>query len=214
MARLLVGLSLALGLEGATQEATADATDKATEKATESTTTNCLANKVSSLLLKGAGRAAAGTTIVSRAVVLLITTDKVADALHNRCVSSSCRCVVVLLLLEKRFATAMATIVHALFMIFACFYASSAELAAKLVTLMLRLFLPPLLNNAEHDVTSVSSTVVANLTQGRVVEDTVDDTIESSGDINVLVVPALDNLGNNPFEDSASDLASRLVEDV
>lgn len=80
---MLVGLGLALGLEGAAQEATPNATNETTDKAAESTTTNCLANKVSSLLLKGTGRAAAGTTVVARAVVLLITTDKIANAAHN-----------------------------------------------------------------------------------------------------------------------------------
>lgn len=214
VARLLVGLSLSLGLEGAAQEATANTTDKTTEEAAKSTTTNRLTNKVSSLLLKSAGRAAAGTTIVARAAVLLVTTDKVADALHNRCVSSSSRSIVVVLLLEKWFAAAMSRILDALFMIIAMLDTVSTELATKVIPLTLRLLLPPLLNNAEHDMTSVSGTVVANLTQGRMVEDTVDYTIESSGDIDVLVVPALDNLGNNPFQNSASNLSSRLIEDV
>lgn len=210
--RLLIGLSLTLGLEGAAQKATANATDKATEKATKSTTTNCLTNKVSSLLLKGAGRAAAGTTVITRAIVLLITTDEIADAFHDCCVSSGRWSVVVLLLLEERLTTAMATIFS--FVVLPMLNTVPAELATEFITLMLRLLLPPLLNNAEHDMTSVSGTVVANLTQCRVVEDTVDNTIESSSDIDVLVIPALDNLRNNPFEDSTSDLSSGLIQDV
>ena len=118
----------------------------------------------------------------------------------------------MLLLLEEGLATAMSSVFT--FVIESCLNTTSAELATESITIVFRLLLPPLLNNTEHDMTSVRGAVIANLTQGRVVEDTVDDTIESSGDINVLVVPALDNLGNNPFEDSASDLASRLVEDV
>jgi len=209
---LLVGLGLALRLEGAAQEAATDAADETTEKTAKSTASDRLSNKVSSLLFKCTGRAAAGTTVVPRAVMLLVTADEIADTLHYCCVSSCSWSVVVVLLLEKRLTTAMATVIS--FMVLAMLDTVPTELAAEFITLMLRLLLPPLLNNTEHDMTSVSSTVVANLTQGRMVEDTVDYTIESSGNIDVLVVPTLDDLRDNPFEYSATNLASRLVEDV
>ncbi|KAG9967014.1 hypothetical protein KCU61_g36, partial [Aureobasidium melanogenum] len=47
-----------------------------------------------------------------------------------------------------------------------------------------------------------------------VVEDTIDNTIESPGNVDVLVVPTLDNLRNDPLEHSTSNLSGRLVENV
>jgi len=45
-------------------------------------------------------------------------------------------------------------------------------------------------------------------------EDTIDDTSDSTVDINILVVPCCDELRNNPRNDLRCDLSSWLVENL
>ena len=92
--------------------------------------------------------------------------------------------------------------------------AVSAEVASQGFALTLVLVAPPLLDLAEHQATSITGTIIAVLAKSRVVKDTSDDAVHSAGDVGVLIIPALHDLGDNPLQHSAGDLAGGLVEDV
>jgi hypothetical protein len=103
---------------------------------------------------------------------------------------------------------------HAFLVILSIHNAIAGELSAKLILVLLVLGSPPLLDDTEHETTTIGGTVLAHVALGGVVEDTVDYSIDCSLGVDALVVPAGDELGDDPFEDLGGDFASWFVEDL
>ena len=108
----------------------------------------------------------------------------------------------------------MTLVVHTLFVVLAILDTLSAQLATQVIAGALTLALPPALDNTEHLLTCVTSSIFATITQGRMVEDTVDDTVDGALGISTLVIPAFDDLWHGPLDDLRSDLASWLVQNI
>ena len=73
---------------------------------------------------------------------------------------------------------------------------------------------PPPLDNTKHESANISCAILARHTLGWVIEDAMDDTVDSTVRVNSLIVPALHELRNNPLGDLGGYLACRLVEDL
>ena len=95
----------------------------------------------------------------------------------------------------------MAGIMHPFFVILAIHDTVAAQLATHLLLLVLRLGAPPALDDAKHEVSAVRGTIVTEVTLSGVMEHAVDDSVDGSVRVNTLVVPALDQLWDDPFED-------------
>ena len=108
----------------------------------------------------------------------------------------------------------MTRIMHTFFMILAVHNTIAGELSTEFILLLLILGSPPLLDNTEHETATINSTVLAHVALSWVVENAVDDSIDSALRIDTLVVPAGDELGDDPFEDLGGDLSGWFVEDL
>jgi hypothetical protein len=102
----------------------------------------------------------------------------------------------------------------AFFVVLAVHDTIAAQLSAVLLLLLLVHVSPPLLNNSKHQASAIDSAIFSKVTLGWVVEDTVDDTVDGTVCINAWVIPAGNELRNNPFEDLRGNLSSRLVENL
>jgi hypothetical protein len=90
----------------------------------------------------------------------------------------------------------------------------TAQLSAILLLLTLVHISPPLLNNSKHQASAIDCAIFSQITLSWVVEDTVNDAVDGTVCIDAWVIPASNELGNNPFEDLRGDLSSRLVKDL
>lgn len=108
----------------------------------------------------------------------------------------------------------MSLVMHALLVVAAPLDAVAAELVTQIVAGALAHVSPPGLDHAEHELSPLAGSVVAILAHGRVVENTVDDALEGALDVDSVVVPALDYLGDDPLHGLRGDLSCWFVEDV
>lgn len=108
----------------------------------------------------------------------------------------------------------MTLILDTLLMVLEVLDAISAERAAQAVTLAVTHIIPPLLDLTEHESASITSAIIAVLAKSWVVKNTIDNAIECAGNVDVIIVPALHDLRDNPLQDSTGDLTSRLIEYV
>jgi hypothetical protein len=74
----------------------------------------------------------------------------------------------------------MASIMHTLLMIIAIHDALPAQLATQFLLLLWVLRAPPSFNNPKHETATIDSTIIAHIALSRVMEDTMDNTIDSS----------------------------------
>jgi hypothetical protein len=112
------------------------------------------------------------------------------------------------------FTTAVTVILDALLVITSFLDATSGELVTKFVLFASVLAAPPLLDNAKHGVTTVSDTILPHIALGGVVENAMDDAVVDAADIDVFVIPCLDNLGDYPLHSCLRDFSSGFIEDV
>lgn len=108
----------------------------------------------------------------------------------------------------------MALVLDPLLVIATALNAISAELVAQVAALAFALFPPPLLDNAEHELSALVGSVVAVLAHCGVVENAVYDALERALHINAVIIPALDDLGDYPFDGLRGNFAGRLIQDV
>ncbi|EPE06016.1 hypothetical protein F503_02845 [Ophiostoma piceae UAMH 11346] len=188
-----------------------------TQKAAEATTAARVAAAVAAAeRLQHAAEAA-------RARAAAVTAGKTAGEAAKDGTSSSVGQVVVatgrseagdVLLHLEGVATAVAGVLDALLVVLAVLDTLARQLAAVVLTLVVGHILPPLLHAAVHDRTAVRGTVAALLALGGVVQDAVDNAVERAGNVNVVVVPGVHDLGNGPGNDLARRAAGNLVENV
>jgi hypothetical protein len=77
--------------------------------------------------------------------------------------------------------------------------AVAAELVAQIVLRTLRKFMPPLLYAAEHDSAALGSTIITITMESGMMENTIDDPVDSTLGVSAFVIPALDDLRDDPL---------------
>lgn len=112
----------------------------------------------------------------------------------------------------ERLAAAVSTILNSLLVVLAFLDTLAGKLLAKGVLFIPVLVFPPLLDGTEHNLTDFVGTVLAAVTERRMVEHPVDNPIQSPLDIRVFVVPTLHQLRHDPLDDLRSDPTSWFVE--
>jgi hypothetical protein len=103
---------------------------------------------------------------------------------------------------------------QAFLVVSASFNTFAAEFVTQIGTLSFALLAPPALHDMEHLLPSVASTVFSLFTKRRVVEDSMNDAVDSAINVRTLVVPALHDLWNYPLQNLAGNFARWLIQQV
>jgi hypothetical protein len=90
----------------------------------------------------------------------------------------------------------------------------AAQLCAVLLLFTLVHVSPPLLDNSKHQTSAIDSAVLTLVTESGMMEDAIDNSVDCAVCIDVRVIPAGDELRNDPFENLRGNLASWLVENL
>ena len=113
-----------------------------------------------------------------------------------------------------RLSTTMSSIMNSFFMVLAMQDTFARQLFTKRATLAITLFAPPFLHCSKHHSTHVTRTISAIVTQCRVVENTSYYSIQSSCDVDILVIPAFHDLRDGPLDDLRGYAPCWLIEDI
>jgi hypothetical protein len=83
----------------------------------------------------------------------------------------------------------MSRIVHALFVVLTLPYTFAGKLLTEAPNLTLRFPFPPLLHGLKHDSTDFPGAISSTTSQGRVMEDTGNNSIQGWFDVSLFIIP-------------------------
>lgn len=111
-------------------------------------------------------------------------------------------------------AMTVACVMHTFLMVLATLNSFTRKLSTVVISDIVALLLPPVSDDLEQLATSIADAVVAHLALGGMMHNAIDDTVQETVNISVIIIDGIHQLRNNPVDHLGRSSTSDFVQDL
>lgn len=108
----------------------------------------------------------------------------------------------------------MSRVMNAFFVVLTFEDTLTRQLPTERVPFDVTLAAPPVFDGSKHDAPDIGGAISSVFTVRGMMKDTTDDSVQSSPNVNILVIPALHQLWDRPLDNLGSYPTRRFIKDV